>query len=80
MKAHTIKKKISAAISVTSGTPENADEPENEVEFSKMSRAEQHELINNLEQQMQRAAKELNYEEAATLRDTIMELKLQIGE
>ncbi len=77
---HTIKKKISAAISVTSGTPENADEPENEVEFSKMSRAEQHELINNLEQQMQRAAKELNYEEAATLRDTIMELKLQIGE
>ncbi len=44
---HTIKKKISAAISVTSGTPENADEPENEVEFSKMSRAEQHELINN---------------------------------
>ncbi len=29
---------------------------------------------------MQRAAKELNYEEAATLRDTIMELKLQIGE
>lgn len=77
---HTIKKKISAAISVTSGTPENTDEPENEVEFSKMSRAEQHELINNLEQQMQRAAKELNYEEAATLRDTIMELKLQIGE
>ena len=77
---HTIKKKISAAISVTSGTPENADEPENEVEFSKMSRAEQRELINNLEQQMQRAAKELNYEEAATLRDTIMELKLQIGE
>ncbi|HJC03999.1 MAG TPA: excinuclease ABC subunit UvrB [Candidatus Ligilactobacillus avistercoris] len=77
---HTIKKKISAAISVTSGTPENADEPENEVEFSKMSRAEQHELINNLEQQMQRAAKKLNYEEAATLRDTIMELKLQIGE
>lgn len=77
---HTIKKKISVAISVTSGTPENADEPENEVEFSKMSRAEQHELINNLEQQMQRAAKELNYEEAATLRDTIMELKLQIGE
>lgn len=77
---HTIKKKISAAISVTSGTPENADEPENEVEFSKMSRAEQHELINNLEQQMRRAAKELNYEEAATLRDTIMELKLQIGE
>lgn len=76
---HTIKKKISAAISVTSGTPENADEPENEVEFSKMSRAEQHELINNLEQQMRRAAKELNYEEAATLRDTIMELKLQIG-
>ncbi|MFK5676838.1 excinuclease ABC subunit UvrB [Ligilactobacillus sp. LYQ60] len=77
---HTIKKKISAAISVTNGTPENTDEPENEVEFSKMSRAEQHELINNLKQQMQRAAKELNYEEAATLRDTIMELKLQIGE
>lgn len=77
---HTIKKKISAAISVTSKTAENTDEPENEVEFSKMSRAEQHELINNLKQQMQRAAKELNYEEAATLRDTIMELKLQIGE
>ncbi|MFK5705639.1 excinuclease ABC subunit UvrB [Ligilactobacillus sp. LYQ139] len=77
---HTIKKKIRAAISVTNGTPENTDEPENEVEFSKMSRAEQHELINNLKQQMQRAAKELNYEEAATLRDTIMELKLQIGE
>ena len=36
-------------------------------------------MISNLEEQMREAAKKLGFEEAATLRDTVMELKAQIS-
>ena len=36
-------------------------------------------MISNLEEQMREAAKKLDFEEAATLRDTVMELKAQIS-
>lgn len=44
-----------------------------------MSKKEQLEMISNLEEQMREAAKKLDFEEAATLRDTVMELKAQIS-
>lgn len=36
-------------------------------------------MIANLEDQMRAAAKKLDFEKAANLRDTVLELKAQIG-
>ncbi|CAH0416524.1 excinuclease ABC subunit UvrB [Periweissella fabaria] len=46
-----------------------------EVEFKDMKKADQALILASLEDQMKNAAKRLDFEEAATLRDTIMELK-----
>ena len=44
-----------------------------------MARPDQEATIANLEDQMRAAAKRLDFEEAASLRDAVMELKLQLG-
>ena len=44
-----------------------------------MARPDQEAMIANLEDQMRAAAKRLDFEEAASLRDAVMELKLQLG-
>ena len=44
-----------------------------------MARDDQNAMIANLEDQMRAAAKRLDFEDAANLRDAVMELKLQIG-
>jgi excinuclease ABC subunit B len=44
-----------------------------------MARDDQEAMLANLEDQMRAAAKRLDFEDAANLRDTVMELKLQIG-
>ncbi|MBM7617447.1 excinuclease ABC subunit B [Weissella uvarum] len=79
---HTIKKDIRGLISV-SHDPKDADHVESsftETAFKDMARDDQEATIANLEEQMRAAAKRLDFEEAANLRDTVMELKLQIGE
>lgn len=43
-----------------------------------MSKPEQREMIARLEEQMKTAAKNLDFEDAAALRDTVMELKAQL--
>ena len=43
-----------------------------------MTKAEQREMIDRLKAQMNEAAKDLNFEEAASLRDTILELESEI--
>lgn len=43
-----------------------------------MDRKDQKEMIESLEDQMRAAAKELDFERAANLRDTVLELKAQI--
>ena len=40
-----------------------------------MTKAEKKEVIKNLREQMQAAAKKLDFEQAASLRDTILELE-----
>ena len=50
-----------------------------EVAFKDMARPDQEAMIANLEDQMRAAAKRLDFEEAASLRDAVMELKLQLG-
>ena len=50
-----------------------------DVAFKDMARDDQNAMIANLEDQMRAAAKRLDFEDAANLRDAVMELKLQIG-
>ena len=47
------------------------------VKVKEMSTIERNKLINKLEEAMKKAARELNFEEAMTLRDMILELKVQ---
>ncbi|AIG65535.1 excinuclease ABC subunit UvrB [Weissella tructae] len=50
-----------------------------QVAFQDMAKADQEETVANLEEQMRAAAKRLDFEEAANLRDTVMELRVQMG-
>ncbi|MCR5715442.1 MAG: UvrB/UvrC motif-containing protein, partial [Lachnospiraceae bacterium] len=74
----TIKKAVRDLISISK---EIAKE---EVSFEKdpesMSKAELKKLIETVEKKMKKAAAELNFEAAATLRDQMIELKLKLGE
>lgn len=79
---HTIVKPIQEAISATKETVdagEQADSTEfTTQDFAKLARDEQTKMIAELTEQMQAAAKRLDFEQAATLRDTVMELKAQM--
>jgi excinuclease ABC subunit B len=77
---HTIKKEIRGLIAVTHEVDgSEKSESFTEVAFKDMARTDQEATISNLEDQMRAAAKRLDFEEAAGLRDTVMELKLQLG-
>lgn len=78
----TIQKPIRDAITAVKTidhTGENEQIATQELDFDSMSDQEQQELLQQLTAQMQRAAKELDFEQAATLRDTILELKAEIS-
>ncbi|MFC6201391.1 excinuclease ABC subunit UvrB [Lactiplantibacillus nangangensis] len=76
----TIKKAIPDLIASTKNT-EDAGKKDDflETDFDDMTHEQQLELISKLEEQMKTAAKKLDFEQAATLRDTVMELKAQIS-
>ncbi|MCX2454697.1 excinuclease ABC subunit UvrB [Lacticaseibacillus nasuensis] len=76
----TIIKPVRDAISMLDTS--DADNPDAkrsfaEVDLHDMTKAERKQLIENLEGQMQAAAKKLDFEQAATLRDTILELQAE---
>lgn len=78
----TIIKPIQDAISATKPS-EDTGETEDSTEFTtkdfaKLKRADQEKMVAELTEQMQSAAKRLDFEQAATLRDTVMELKAQM--
>ncbi|KZT82821.1 Excinuclease ABC subunit B [Lactiplantibacillus plantarum] len=77
---HTIKKAIPELI-VSTKTTEDAGKKDDflETDFDDMTREQQLDMISKLEEQMKTAAKKLDFEQAATLRDTVMELKAQIS-
>ncbi|MFC6274933.1 excinuclease ABC subunit UvrB [Levilactobacillus tangyuanensis] len=77
----TIIKPIRDLISVTK-TDENAGEKDDFVasDFEDMDREDQEKLIARLEDEMRAAAKKLDFEQAASLRDTVMEMKTEIGD
>ena len=77
---HTIKKAIPELIA---SMKESADAGKKddflETDFDDMTHEQQLDMISKLEEQMKTAAKKLDFEQAATLRDTVMELKAQIS-
>lgn len=79
---HTIVKPIQEAISATKetvDTGEQADSTEfTTKDFAKLSKGAQANMVDELTEQMRAAAKRLDFEQAATLRDTVMELKAQM--
>lgn len=76
----TIIKPIREAITAVD-TSGNGDDDKNksfaEVDLHDLTKQERQQLINNLQTQMQAAAKKLDFEQAATLRDTILELEAE---
>ena len=75
----TIKKAIRELITPTkiednSGTVKTFTE----TEFLDMDKKEQQDMVDRLEGQMKEAAKKLDFETAASLRDTVLELKTQM--
>lgn len=77
----TIVKPIRDAITaVDTSDAKTADDKRSfaEVDLHDMSKKERGQLIDNLETQMKDAAKKLDFEQAATLRDTILELQAEM--
>lgn len=77
----TIIKPIRDLISVTKKN-DHADEKDDFVasDFEDMTKEDQEKLIARLEDEMRAAAKKLDFEQAASLRDTIMDMKTEIGD
>ena len=73
----TIKKEIGDSISIeTKEINENVNETISVEMFKKLPKIERKQLLERLEKQMRDAASALNFEEAMSLRDIIMELKV----
>ncbi|MFD1419568.1 excinuclease ABC subunit UvrB [Lactiplantibacillus songbeiensis] len=80
MTPHTIKKAIPDLIASTKVTDDAGKKDDFlETDFDDMTHEQQLDMISKLEEQMKTAAKKLDFEQAATLRDTVMELKAQIS-
>ncbi|WP_125769390.1 excinuclease ABC subunit UvrB [Companilactobacillus furfuricola] len=78
----TIVKPIRDAISmfhkVDNSESEKEQITEENLDFENMTKKQKNELISNLTDQMESAAKKLDFEGAANLRDTILELKAEM--
>ncbi|MDY0064111.1 MAG: excinuclease ABC subunit UvrB [Bacilli bacterium] len=69
----TIKKEIKDSLVITK--EDDTSEQVDMLKLDKMSRIEKQNLISKLEKEMSKAAKELDFEEAMSLRDIIFEIK-----
>lgn len=77
---HTIQKAIPDLIASTKKSEDTGEKDDFlETDFDDMTHEQQLDTIAKLEEQMKTAAKKLDFEQAATLRDTVMELKAQIS-
>ncbi|WP_239587538.1 excinuclease ABC subunit UvrB [Bacillus pakistanensis] len=73
----TIKKEIRDVIRATMAAEDQEEYDTPKTKASKMSKPEREKLITSLEIEMKDAAKSLDFERAAQLRDTILELKAE---
>ena len=71
----TIYKEIGEAIIVTKDDSDNEKEVLDYEEFNHLSKLEKKNIIDRLEKEMREAARKLNFEEAMSLRDIIIEIK-----
>ena len=74
----TVKKAIRDVITMTTKPKESTKALNDKLDFDELSKPEQREMIARLEEQMKTAAKNLDFEDAAALRDTVMKLKAQL--
>ncbi|MYL34005.1 excinuclease ABC subunit UvrB [Pontibacillus yanchengensis] len=70
----TIKKEIRDVIQATMAA-EDSEEYDSKPDVSKMNKKEKEKMIENMEEEMKQAARDLNFEKAAELRDVILDLK-----
>lgn len=76
----TIVKPIRSLISVTKGSDDTGEKDDFvESDFEQMNKKDQKDMLARLTEEMRDAAKKLDFEQAATLRDTIIELKGQMS-
>ena len=71
----TIIKDIGEEVTIINDVSANVYDEITVEDYRKLSKIEQHKLIEKLEKQMKEAAKNLEFEEAMQLRDIIFELK-----
>nr|WP_245249836.1 excinuclease ABC subunit UvrB [Vagococcus allomyrinae] len=71
----TIIKEVRDLISITKVAEDDGEKYDIATAYHKMSKAEKDDVIMRLEKEMKDAAKALDFERAATLRDTVLELK-----
>lgn len=71
----TIHKDIRDLISITKAVDDTEEKGQVVSNYDKMSEEEKKEMIENLEEEMRKAAKALDFEEAAILRDMVLELR-----
>lgn len=73
----TIIKPIQDVISITKPSSEKEEKSDSfaDLNFDELTAKQKKTMISNLQEQMQEAAKKLDFEEAANLRDAIMELQ-----
>jgi excinuclease ABC subunit B len=70
----TIKKEIRDLISITKIADDEGD-VKTLTDYAKLNRQDKQEMLTKLEAEMREAARQLDFEGAATIRDTILELK-----
>lgn len=77
----TIIKPIRDLIAVTKKNDHEGEKDDFvSTDFEDMSKDDQRKLIARLEDEMRAAAKKLDFEQAASLRDTVMDMKTEIGD
>ncbi|MDR1364420.1 MAG: excinuclease ABC subunit UvrB [Oscillospiraceae bacterium] len=69
----TVVKDIAEILEISSESSENIEEKEEKVDVNKMTKTEREKMIRKLKKEMKQAAKSLEFEKAAALRDKIGE-------
>ncbi|WP_117148941.1 MULTISPECIES: excinuclease ABC subunit UvrB [Paraliobacillus] len=73
----TIKKEVRDVIRATMAAEDSAKYEGDAPSYSKMTKKEIEKLIENMEKEMKQAARDLNFEKAAELRDIVIQLKAE---
>lgn len=73
----TIKKEVRDVIRATMVADEQSEYLEEHPKLTNLTKNERAEVIEKMEQEMKQAARELNFEKAAELRDLVLELKAE---